>query len=99
MMYKTEKHAIDAALLLGMKGPADRSGTGRGLGLAAIRRFMSKNGGRFSIRTGGCLTIITPHKREHNVSPWKGTVVSLEIRGGRTVDISDIIVKMIKAGR
>lgn len=92
-LYPTERHVIQAALVLGLSGAVS---PGKGVGLAAIQRFMARNGGRFSIRTGPCLAVITPssQKRAYNVSPWKGTVVTLEIRGGREVDISDIIKAM-----
>jgi hypothetical protein len=69
---------------------------GKGLGLAAVRRFMSRNGGRFSIRSGECLAVITPHRRIYTVPQWKGTVVTLEIRTDRDVDISVIIKKLEK---
>jgi hypothetical protein len=89
--FKNERDAIDRALVLGMRGDA----SGKGLGLAAIRRFMHQNGGKFSIRSGECLSILTPHRRHTKVPAWKGTVVSLEIRGARNIDISSIIEAMV----
>lgn len=92
--YRNEQAAIDRALVLGMKG----DNTGKGVGLAAIRRFMDQNRGTFSIRSGECLSIRTPDRRHRKAPPWKGTVVSLEIRGARNVDISSIIEQMSGAG-
>jgi hypothetical protein len=92
--FRDEKSAIERALILGMKGDAG----GKGLGLAAISRFMRQNGGVFSIRSGACLSIQSPRKRCHKAPSWKGTVVSLEIRGARNVDISGIIEKMSSKG-
>jgi hypothetical protein len=86
-----EKEAIDRALVLGMRGDT----SGKGVGLAVIRRFMHQNGGRFAIRSGTCLSLRTPHRRDWTVAPWKGAVVSLEIRGARNIDISGIIKKMV----
>jgi hypothetical protein len=88
--FKSEQEAIDRALLLGIRADA----LGKGLGLAAIRRFMHQNGGRFSIRSGECLSIRTPKRRNYKVPVWKGTIVSLEIRGARNIDISSIIKQM-----
>jgi hypothetical protein len=90
-VFKSDKQAIERALILGMKG-LDRSG--RGLGLAAIVRFMKKNGGKFSVRSGECLSIHTADKNNRKVAPWKGTIVSLEINGARNVDIGGIIQEM-----
>jgi len=93
--YKDDKTAIDAALVLGMRGGI---GTlpGKGLGLAAIRRFMKANKGTFSIRSGECLAFITPQRRNYKVPAWKGSVVTLEIQTDRDVDISAIIRKLEK---
>jgi hypothetical protein len=93
--YKDDRIAIDAALVLGMRGGI---GTlpGKGLGLAAIRRFMKANKGTFSIRSGEYLAFINPQRRNHKVPAWKGTVVTLEIRTDRDVDISAIIKKLEK---
>jgi hypothetical protein len=92
-LYDTDRVAIDAAIVLGMRGGTGRV-EGRGMGLAAIKRFMARNGGMFSIRSGECLAILEPSKK-HYVSPsWKGTVVSLEIRTHRNVDMSAIIEKL-----
>jgi hypothetical protein len=66
--YKSEKRAIDRALILGMKG-FNRSG--KGLGLAAIGRFMRRNRGRFSIRSGVCLSIQTNRRVHRKVDSWK----------------------------
>jgi hypothetical protein len=92
-MYKDDKTAIDAALVLGMRGGIG-SLSGKGLGLAAIRRFMKANKGAFSIRSGECLAFITPKRRTYKVPAWKGTVVTLEIRTDRDVDISAIIKRL-----
>lgn len=91
-VYKSEKQAIERALVLGMRGIGS---PGKGLGLAAIRRFMKQNRGLFSIRSGICLTTETPYRRNRKVAGWKGTVVSLEINGARNVDIKGIMDKMV----
>lgn len=89
--FKSDKSAIERALILGMKG-FNRSG--KGLGLAAIARFMRQNGGKFSIRSGECLSMQSPHRTSRKVAPWKGAIVSLEINGARNTDISGIIKQM-----
>jgi hypothetical protein len=96
-VYKNEKQAIERALVLGMRGVGS---PGRGLGLAAIRRFMKQNGGLLSIRSGICLSTETPHRSNHKVERWKGTIVSLEINGARNIDIEGIMDAMVgKLGR
>jgi len=89
--FSSDKEAIDRALVLGMKAA---SHPGKGVGLAAITRFMSQNGGTLAIRSGLCSSIRTPYRRHKKVPFWKGTVVSLEIRGARSIDISEVIAKM-----
>lgn len=89
--FKSDKLAIERALILGMKG-FHRSG--KGLGLAAIARFMKQNRGVFAIRSGECFSIRRPHKQNREVAPWKGTIVTMEINGARNTDISDIIKQM-----
>lgn len=93
--YKDDKTAINAALVLGMRGGLGPL-SGKGMGLAAIRRFMDANKGTFSIRSGECLAFITPRWKTHKVPAWNGTVVTLEIRTDRDVDISAIIKKLEK---
>jgi hypothetical protein len=89
---KGDRQAIDRALILGMKG-VNRSG--KGLGLAAIKKFMKQNGGVLGIRSGSTFYVQrSHHRRHHNVDTWKGTVVSLEINGARNTDISSIIGEM-----
>lgn len=89
--FDSDKKAIERALILGMKGTGSQ---GKGMGLAAINRFMKQNGGTFAIRSGKCLFILFPRRRHHKRAHWKGTVVSLEIKAARNVDISGIIEKM-----
>ncbi len=89
--FKSDKLAIERALILGMKG-FNRSG--KGLGLAAIARFMRRNRGTFSIRSGESLSIQSPHRTSRKVAPWKGSVVSLVINGARNIDIGGIIEDM-----
>lgn len=95
--YEDDGEAVDAALVLNMQGRMGKY-VGKGMGLSAIRRFMDKDGGRFSIRTGDCLAIRTPYKKTSNVSHWKGTVVALEIKTERPVDISVIIQEFERKG-
>jgi hypothetical protein len=97
-LYSTDKAAIKAALVLGMRGGAGPSAVeGRGLGLAAIKRFISRNGGSFSIRSGTCLAILAPRQRFYDVPMWKGAVVTLEIKTSRNVDMGAIIGKLEQA--
>lgn len=90
-----DKKAIEAALVLGMRG-GKGSLPGKGLGLAAIRRFMKRNRGRFLIRSGDCLALVGHNRRTYAVPHWKGTVITLEINTRREVDISVIIEQMEK---
>jgi hypothetical protein len=92
-LYDTDRVAIDAAIVLGMRGGAGKV-EGRGLGLAAIKRFMARNGGTFSIRSGECLAVLEPHRRHYEVPNWKGTVVALEIKTHKNVDMGAIIEKL-----
>lgn len=92
-LYDTDRVAIGAAIVLGMRGGAGKV-EGRGMGLAAIKRFMARNGGTFSIRSGECLAILEPKKRHYETPNWKGTVVTLEIKTHKTVDIGAIIEKL-----
>ena len=90
--FDKDSEAIDRALVLGMKGTGS---LGKGMGLAAIQRFMKQNGGIFAIRSGECLTTRSARRKKHRYrANWKGTVVSLEINGARNIDISCIIQKM-----
>lgn len=92
--YKNAKDSIIAATYLNIRTPV---GPGKGVGLAAIRKFMKLNGGRFSIRSGEWSVSFSPHKRASKITVWNGSVVSLEIRGSRKVDIGAIIEGMAKA--
>ena len=92
-LYDTDRVAIGAAIVLGMRGGAGKV-EGRGMGLAAIKRFMARNGGTFSIRSGECLAILEPRKRYYEAPNWKGTVVTLEIKIHKSVDIGAIIEKL-----
>jgi hypothetical protein len=92
--YKDAKDSIIAATYLNIRTPI---GPGKGVGLAAIRKFMKLNGGRFSIRSGEWSISFPPHKRSSKITVWNGSVVSLEIRGSRKVDIGAIIEGMAKA--
>ncbi len=93
-IFDSDKKAIERALILGMRG----DGSGKGLGLAAIARFMARNKGRFSIRSGKCLSVQSPSRQHRKVLGWKGTVVSLEIKGASKIDISGIMEKMAGKG-
>ena len=71
--YKDDRTAIEAALILGMRGGL---GTlpGKGLGLAAIRRFMHQSSPRRK-RSIGC-----PHGREPlSLSKYEQTVTSTSV--------------------
>jgi hypothetical protein len=89
--FKNEKQAIHAATILNVKSPV---AIGRGVGLAAIRRFMRRNGGRFTLTSGAWSVVFTPYKRNSKIPVWNGSIISLEIKCNKNVDLSTIIKGM-----